>query len=236
MKQLNLLLNLCVTFLLRPFTTKEKIGEYRKFLGFITVNEKQIKNKLIKFFCFKRAKYVYNSNVGKAVTYLRKRHEFEIIPEVFEKRIELLMKINDMEVIGFLGKIYNDPQEIYSNVKRETVEAGHLKQILFSSCEQALKDKEIYHKYVVKLSENFKNQYFGRFQNLVLTEEETEIVKHIESQNILKISKQEIEMLKNILSLMLAFPEYIYDIRNVFKIAAIVHKCSLLKTPSSSKN
>ncbi len=213
--------------LLDAFTKKEKIGEYRKFLGIFKIKEKCKINKYLKFFCFKRAKYIHTIDKEKAVVFLRMHHDLRISEVAYKKAMSLLIRLGDQNEMEKVRKAFEYPETIYEEMELGNSGSKKVKDLLFLTSNDS-PEQNVYQEYISALQTDIDNS-FSNMKELVLAEKENAILKHIESQDFCKKYKDEEASLKTILNLMLVFPDYIYRIETAYKIAIYLYKGKLLK-------
>lgn len=206
-------INFYATRRLGQFSTKEKIGEYRKFLGLFEIRERCKINKYLKFFCFKTPKYILKTDKVGAVALLKKKNDLNLSQEAYEKSMSLYLRLGDKKGTEKIRNAFENPELIYEAVKKEDEESKKVKNFLFLSA-QIDPEKNVYQEYIVALQAEVNNS-FSHMKELALAEKENAILAHLKTQTLHKTFEEDQKALKTILDQMLIFPDYIYNIETV---------------------
>ncbi len=211
-------INYRAAILLEKFVEKEKIGEYRKFLGLFEIRERCKINKYLKFFCFRTPKYIQNTDKVAASNFLRNHHELSPSQEAYEKSMSLYLRLGDKTGTEKIRNAFENPELIYEAVKKDDEESKKVKNLVFLSA-QISPEKNVYQEYIAALQAEVNNS-FSNMKSLALAEKENAILAHLETQKLYKTFEEDLKALKIILNLMLIFPDYIYRMETVYMVYA----------------
>lgn len=156
-------------------------------------------------------RYIKKINKEKALKYIQKQFPVEFDEQIFK---EFINKYNNRfvksELLDLIKEISQNQDKFYENINNHKFKETFM-NFVFRGFENTT-----YSQYASNLHKS-TNSLLKNYTHLSVAEDENMIIAHLDVMGVNKESKKD---LRQILNLMLLFPEYIYDYKNIFKIVA----------------